>query len=127
MSLRQERNKTREAILEGRFISQVLAKEGKELDNDIKARINSAGFDSSFWGNRNFTVNENTMTYTHLRQHRFIDMKSRSSLLGKRRKKFYAIHNKPIYGHANEIVKELTVGFTDGVREQMMQLDGSQI
>ena len=120
MSLRDQRNKTKEAIIEGRFITHVLEKEGKELNADIGRRV--AGFSSALWDNRNFSVDENTLHYTHLKEHRFVDMKSRRSARGKKAKIFYAIHNRPLFGHANEIIKELTVGLTDGVREQMAQL-----
>lgn len=125
MSLRKQRNDTREAILEGRFITHVLKKVGDDMNADIDKRI--SGFSSSFWVDKTMTTNKNVLTYRHQREHRFIDMRSRKSLRGNRRKRFYAIHNRPIYGHANEIVKELTVGFTDGVREQMKQMDGQQI
>ena len=125
MSLRDQRNKTREAILEGRFISHVLSQESKDLDQDIGSKV--ANFNSSFWADRNFSVHENTMTYVHLKQHRFVDMKVRDSARGRKSKVFHNVHNRLLFGHANEIVKELTVGFTDGVRDQMMQMDGTQL
>lgn len=120
MALREERNKTREAIIEGRFITHVLTNEGQAMNTDIGKRV--AGFSSALWDNRNFKVDDNRLTYTHLKQHRFLDMKNRTSKRGKRRKIQHAVHNKPLYGHANEIIKELTVGLTDAVREQMAQL-----
>jgi len=120
MSLREQRNKSREAIIEGRFINHVLTHEAKELDADIKKRI--SGFDSPEWADYQFKAIENKLRYTHLKRHRYLDMKNRKSERGTRKKKFYNIHNRVLYGHANEIVKELTVGLTDGVREQMAQL-----
>lgn len=125
MNLREQRNNTHEAILQGRFITHVLQQAGKDMDADIIKRMSE--FTSELWQNRDMSVNKNVLSYTHLRQHRFIDMKSRSTLRGKIRKKFYAIHNRPLWGHANEIVKQLTVGFTDGIREQMMQLDNTEL
>ena len=125
MSLRDQRNKTREAILEGRFITQVLQRNAGELDADISGRI--SGFASPFWTERNFSVNENVITYTHKRGHRFVDMKTRVTATGNRRKGFHNVHNRPVYGHANEIIRDLTVGYTDAVRAEMEKLDGQQI
>jgi hypothetical protein len=125
MSLRQERNNKAEAILEGKFITYVLEREASDLDQDIKGRLGY--FTSSFWQDRSMAVNNNTLTYLHLKQHRYVDMRTRDSLLGKRRKHFYNVHNRPLYGHANEIVKELTIGFTQGVKDQLMQMDGTEI
>lgn len=113
MNLRQVRNERRDAVLEGRFITHVLEKEAVDINKDIGQRV--AGFQSSFWKERTFTVRENTLTYAHKRGHRFVDMHSRKTKKGVRRKRNYTVHNRPLYGHANAIVKELTVGLTDAV------------
>lgn len=125
MSLRQKRNDTREAIIEGRFITHVLQGEARELDQDIEKR--TSGFNSPFWKDRRFTVTGNRLSYQHARGHRFVDIRTRQSEKGIRKKRSYQVHNKPIFGHANQIVKEISFGLTDAVKEQMMDMDGTKI
>lgn len=125
MSLLQKRGDNREAILEGRFIKTVLERNGQNIDAEIDDTLSS--FSSPFWGNRSFSVDENKLIYRHLAPHRFINMKTRATKTGVKRKKSYKTHNQPLYGHANEIVKDLVVGFTDSVRAEMMKLDDTEI
>lgn len=125
MNLRQNRNDIQKQILEGKFIRNVLNDEGRAINTDIDNRMNSAGFRSGFWSNKTFTVVDggNNLEYRHLKQHRFIDIKTRETKSGKIRKKNYAIHNKVIYGHLNNIARELAVGFTIGVIEDLKKLE----
>jgi len=123
MSLLDERTKTANAIAEGRFIAQVLKDESAEIDTDVNSRMN--GFNSSFWSKRNFAVNDNTLTYTTLKKHRFVDMKTRQTESGAIKKKRHEIHNKPIYGHLNNIVRELSFGFTESVKEKFSKLENN--
>lgn len=120
MSLLDERTKTANAIAEGRFIAQVLKAESTEIDKDVKSRMN--GFNSTFWSKRNFAVNDTTLTYTTLKKHRFVDMKTRQTENGIIKKKRHEIHNKPIFGHLNNIVRELSFGFTESVKEKFLKL-----
>lgn len=113
MNLRQNRNSQRDAVLEGRFIAHVLENEAVDINQDIGKRV--AGFQSAFWKERTFTVRENRLIYAHRKGYRFVDMKTRDSKKGVRRKRNYTVHNRVLYGHANEIVKELSVGFTDAI------------
>jgi len=46
-------------------------------------------------------------------------MKTRETSKGKLRKKRHAIHNKIIYGHLNNIAREVSVGYTDAVIEEL--------
>ncbi|MDN3665635.1 hypothetical protein ACFFU1_16780 [Algibacter miyuki] len=123
MSLLDERTKTANAIAEGRFIAQVLKDESTEIDKDVKSRMNA--FASAFWSKRNFAVNTTTLTYTTLKKHRFVDMKTRQTENGVIKKKRHEIHNKPIFGHLNNIVRELSFGFTESVKEKFMKLQDS--
>lgn len=125
MSLRQNRNDTSRAIAEGRFIRKVLQEEGQEIDAEIQTRMNNFGFKSAFWSQREFTItgNGNTLQYRHLKVHRFADIKTRESKKGKRTKKRYPIHNKPIYGHLNNVARELMYGFTEAVIDEMLNLE----
>lgn len=121
MSLLEDRKKTATAIAEGKFISHVLQAEAKELDVDIQKRMSS--FSSAFWSDRNFSEHNNVLTYTTLKVHRFQDMKTRRTKNGVIRKKRTEMHNKPIFGHLNNIARELSVGFTDAVKAKFMQLE----
>lgn len=123
MNLLEERRKTSEAIAKGQFVTHVLEKNAKEIETETAQRM--ASFDSPFWAMRSFEVSDNEMVYTNLKQHRFVDMKTRQTADGVARKKHYAIHNKPIFGHLNNIVRELMYGFTDAVKSKFQSLQES--
>lgn len=127
MSLRTSRNEITEAVAEGRFIQMVLEKKAKEVDVDIEKRVRQAGFRSSFWSHRNFHVNNNESEYVHLPQHRFVDMKTRQTASGIKRKKAHHIHNAVLYGHAGDMVQQLSYGFTESVKKELMDMDGTQL
>jgi hypothetical protein len=120
MSLLDERRKTADAIAKGTFVAHVLGEEARELDKDIKGRMNS--FSSSFWNQRNLAVQNTTLTYTTLLQHRFADMKTRQTATGVIKKERHKIHNAPIYGRLNNIVRELSFGFTDAIKEKFNKI-----
>ena len=123
MSLLDERTKTAHAIAEGRFIAQVLKEESTNIDKDVKSGMNS--FSSTFWSKRNFAINDTTLTYTTLKRHRFIDMKTRQTENGVIKKKRHQIHNKPIFGHLNNIVSALSFGFTESVKQKFLELENT--
>lgn len=127
MSLLTLRSQTSEDIAKGRFISKVLEKNSREIDAEMQKRMNAARFKSAFWRNRNFATNNNVLTYTHLPQHRFVDMKTRQTKDGVIRKKNHRVHNRVLFGHANNIVRELSFGFVQSVKEELMQLDGTRL
>lgn len=121
MSILTERKKTAQAVAEGRFISHVLKEKSQDLDKDIKQRMSS--FTSSFWAKRNFAINDNKLTYTTLLVHRFQDMKTRKTKEGFIKKKRTEMHNRPIYGHLNNIIRELSFGFTEAIKQQFLELE----
>ncbi len=125
MNLRQNRNQTHQQILEGKFIRNVLSDEGRAINTDIDNRMNSAGFRSGFWSDKSFNVVDggNNLEYRHKKQHRFVDIKTRDTKSGKIRKKNHIIHNRIVYGHLNNIARELAVGFTIGVIEDLKKLE----
>ena len=125
MNLREQRAKTSAAILEGKFIEKVLNENATSIDKAISEK--TAGFKSAFWNDRNFQVNNSTLVYTTKLQHRFLDMKTRQSENGSVRKRHYAIHNKPIFGHISQIARELNFGFTEAVKADLLLLDNSNI
>lgn len=122
-SLIATRDKFSRDILERRFIRKVLQDVSKDIDTAQRQFLSSRGFENQDWySERGFAVRENEMAYTHLKKHRFVDMKTRSTKKGKVRKKQHAIHNKIIWGHYNNVVKELHFGFTHAVQEELRKL-----
>lgn len=120
----QSRENLSDQILEGRFIRRVLQDTSKEIDQAQRAYISGRGFENNDWNSkRGFTVTQNEMGYTHLKKHRFVDMKTRTSKKGKNRKKSHPIHNKIIWGHYNNVIKELHFGFTNAVQEELRNLE----
>lgn len=120
----ETRENLSDQILEGRFIRRVLQDTAKDIDQAQQRYISGRGFEGEDWNSgRGFTVNENELGYTHLKKHRFIDMKSRMSSKGKKRKKSHPIHNRIIWGHYNNVIKELHFGFTHAVKEELRKLE----
>ncbi len=124
MSLRNERNETQRLIIEGKFIDKTLRAEASEINQDIDAKMSAAGFESDFWDDKAFTVSNNTLSYRHKPQHRFVDMKTRNTKEGKIRKKNHSIHNRIIYGHLNSIARELSFGLTDAAIQELRSIEG---
>lgn len=118
MNLIENRKANHEDIIKGRFIRKVLTDTSKEMDQAQRKKM--SGFRSQFWNSRSFTITDNQLDYSHLRQHRFVDMRSRNTKDGKQKKKSHPIHNRIIMGNYNNIVKELKFGFTDAVKEQLL-------
>lgn len=120
----QSRENLSDQILEGRFIRRVLQDTSKDIDQAQSAYISGRGFENNDWNTkRGFTVTQNEMGYTHLKKHRFVDMKTRTSKKGKNRKKSHPIHNKIIWGHYNNVIKELHFGFTNAIKEELRNLE----
>jgi len=110
-----QRKQNTEEILQGRFIRRVLTDVSKDMDQAQRAKM--SGFNSNFWNNRSFTVTDSVLEYKHLKQHRYVDMRTRATKDGtKKKKKSHPIHNRIIMGHYNEIIKHLKYGFTDAVK-----------
>jgi hypothetical protein len=124
MSLLKSRENLSEQILQGRFIRKVLQGTSTDIDKAQQSMMSSRGFESNDWySGREFVVSENTLDYTHLKKHRFVDMKTRTSKKGQNRKKSHPIHNKIIWGHYNNVIKELHFGFTNAVKEELRNLE----
>ena len=116
----QSRENLSDQILEGRFIRRVLQDTAKDVDKSQTAYISGRGFESNDWNSgRGFVVTQNELGYTHLKKHRFVDMKTRTSKAGRQRKKSHPIHNKIIWGHYNNVIKELHFGFTHAIKEEL--------
>lgn len=121
MSILERREGVSEAVIKDRFIRQQLEEESKEIDNAQQSLMSRRGFNQRDWfGKRSFQVTNNTMIYTHLPKHRFVDMRSRNTKTkGRINKKSHPVHNRIMFGHANDIIKRLHFGFTQSVKEQL--------
>jgi len=121
MSLLNNRQSSdRNEILEKRFIGVILREESAELNQKQLKLMSSRGFTNpAFFNNRGFNVmDDNKLEYTHPTVLRFIDMKTRATKDGQRsKKKSYAVHNKPIYGMVNNILRRLSFEYTDGMKK----------
>jgi len=125
MSLLQSRNKNNDnLILERRFIRTVLKEEADEILKAQTKKMNASSFSSrELFTGRKVDVSDTILAYTHLARHRFIDMKRRRSAKGVQKKKSYPIHNRILFGFANNIVRRLSVGFTEEVRSTMRNIE----
>ncbi len=124
MDLLKSRENFSDQIQERRFIRRVLQDTSKDIDRAQRSYISSRGFNNPNWNSgRGFTVTKNEMGYTHLKKHRFVDMKTRNSKNGKKRKKSHPIHNKIIWGHYNNVIKELHFGFTNAIKEELRNIE----
>lgn len=109
-------------MLEKRFISNILHEESTGLNNSQIQLMSSRGFGTTkFYNDRGFNVvEENKLVYSHPMQLRFIDMKTRVTKSGTIKKKSYPIHNKPIYGMINNVLRRLSFEFTDAVKKELL-------
>lgn len=114
---------TSDEILKGRFSKRVFTDTAADIDKAQTKYMNSRGFESPEWNDRTFTTSSSALVVQHLGRHRFVDMKTRNTKAGKKRKKNHAIHNKIMFGHYNNIIRELKYGYTDAVVEEMKKLE----
>jgi len=111
-------------LLEKRYVRQVLQEEGQNIRQEQTKRMSGAGFRSSdLYSKRRINVSDNVLNFEHLAKHRFIDMKRRRTSEGIVKKKNYPIHNRILWGHANNIVRRVAFGFTEDVKAQMAKIE----
>jgi type II secretory pathway component PulJ len=123
MSLIETREQFSDAILEGRFIRRVMQTTATDIDQAQTAYMSSRGFETENWySGRGFVSSTDGLEISHLKKHRFVDMKNRNTKNGKVRKKQHPVHNRIIWGHYNNIIKELHFGFTHAVQEELRNI-----
>lgn len=124
MALLQDRT-NQDDILKGRFIRKVLKSTGDDIKKAQDSYFSSRGFNmSNGWNDRAFAVTDNTLDYTHLLKHRFVDMKTRTVKGEKKRKKSHQIHNKIFWGNYNNIIRELSFGFSEEIKDELRKMEG---
>ena len=124
MNLLEKRSKSADDILQGKFIRQVFGQTAKDIDQDQTKVMTGRGFHNENWfSGRQFAVTDNSMDMTVLTKHRFVDMKTRDSSKGKHRKKNHPVYNKIVWGHYNNVVREMAYGFTEAVKAELHKLE----
>ncbi|PWN67600.1 hypothetical protein [Chryseobacterium oncorhynchi] len=130
MGLSEKRNRD-VGIIEGLFIRKTLEDHAKTILEDTKRQM--VGFTNRKWNKRGISVNDNTLVYSHISAFRFVDMKtvraksgysigSKKVRKGKIKKNFFPIHNTPIFSSKRFLIKRLSFGFTDEVKNSFEQL-----
>lgn len=120
-------------IIEGRFITAVLNDQAKSIIGDSRAEMRRRNFDNPKWRKNHINVNGNEMNYDTIAATRFTDMKTRIVKKGysrgtrkvppgKKRKKANPVHNRIIWRHKKFIIRTLSFGFTDEVKESFRKL-----
>lgn len=117
-------------IIEQRFVEKVLRHQGDRLLKNqgrslyAKARFRSGRMEKdrvvSVSGGDDLS---GMLSFRHVDYERFLDMKREVRMKnGKTRNKSgYKIHNRFIYGHYFAIAKQLSVGFTEKIKEQIRE------
>ncbi len=124
MKLLDKRKDSKDAILKGIFVRRELQEEAQDIKADQTSLMQRRGFKTSnFYSKRTMSVDDTALRYDHLAKHRFVDMRRRNTLSGSKKKKSHPIHNRILYGHANNIVKRLSFGYTSAVIEEMKLLE----
>lgn len=119
MNLLDKRTDHQDQILKGIFVRQQLQEEAKEIDDAQTSLMVQRGFNSrDFFSGRGFSVQDEALRYDHLKKHRFVDMRKRNNL----KKKSHPIHNRILFGHANNIIRRLSFGYTEAVKQDMEEL-----
>ncbi len=122
MSIRDLRAQGTSGISEGRFVRKVLKEQGGDILSAQEKRMSR--FTSPDWfEKRGMKADDSRLTITELKKHRYIDMKTRNTRHGKKKKKNYPIYNKIMFGHLNNIVRELSYGYTEEVVQEMKKLE----
>ncbi|WP_116787616.1 hypothetical protein [Flavobacterium psychrotrophum] len=116
--------KTLDEILEGRFIQRSLQEYAKDVNAAQVKYMDAHHFSNDGWrSGRKFEVNDNNLLYSQMLKHRFVDMKFISAGMEKHKKKVHPVYNKIIYGHYNNLIRELKYGFVDAVKEDLRKLE----
>ncbi|VDH05862.1 hypothetical protein [Bergeyella zoohelcum] len=130
-----ERNSS-DGVIEARFIRAALQRYGEDvMDSSKKARSKArtidtnrtgkkrkykTGFSSSEWDSAStIKVDKNKMTYTIPKPMRFVDMKKQKQ----KKKRNHPVHNKPTSGHKRYLIRTLSFGFTEEIKEKFRQLE----
>ena len=122
MDLVNDRTSNKNDLLEKRFIGHILREEADELHQLQQSLMSSRGFTSTeVYNARGFRVLEDhKLQYKHPVVMRFIDMKTRTNQDGNtNKKKSHPIHNKPLFGMINNVLRRLQFEYTDRMKSML--------
>ena len=126
MNILEKRKDSGDELLKGRFIRKVLSKTSRDLDQATFKKMKERGFKSNdFFDGRVFSVSDLELTYEHFAKHRFVDMRTRETKGIRKKKKSHPVHNRIIWGHFNNVVRELAYGFTEEVKNELSKLNSN--
>lgn len=109
-------NKNSTKVYEDRFINMILKDEGKKLKASQISFMRRRGFTSpEFYSDISVDAHGTTLTHEHLLRHRFVDMKTRNTKQGKKRKKHHPLHNRQIFGYLNNIIHRIQFDFSEEI------------
>ncbi len=122
-NLLHKRSDTADDILQGRFIRRVFTETAKDIEQAQTKQMSARGFENDNWySGRSFNVTDNSLDAIHLKKHRFVDMRTINGKEGKKPKKNHPIHNRIMWGHYNNVIREMAFGFTEAVKAQLREL-----
>jgi len=110
-------------VLKKRFIKRVLTQEGNSILSEQKKRMQEYSFQNPNFSRTNLNVSDFVATFTFAKLHRLVNIKTRKTRQGVIAKKAYPIYNQLVFGHLNNIIKEISFGFTDAVIHEMKKLE----
>lgn len=121
-----EINRKNTKVYEDRFINMMLREEGNKLKEAQVKFMQQRGFTSpEFFSDISVKSHGTTLTHEHLLRHRFVDMKTRNTKNGKKRKKNHPLHNRLIFGYLNTIIHRIQFDFTDEIIQMVKaELEG---
>lgn len=124
MNLLQKRKDSGDDIIKGRFTRKVLQGTSKDLDQATFKKMKERGFKTNdFFTDRVFSVSDIELKYEHYAKHRFVDMRTRAVDGQRKKKKSHPIHNRIVWGHYNNIIRELAFGFTEEIKNELSKLN----
>jgi DNA-binding cell septation regulator SpoVG len=112
----------KESAIQDEFVSRILLDESRGMDEDMRKVMSQNQFTSrKMLEDRNFKVVDNKLIYTHKPEHRFVDMATRNTKNGKVKKVSHPIHNKILFGRANNVVRRLTIEYTEEIKQLILK------
>ena len=108
--------------LEKKFNSHILRQEAANMQAEQNKVMATAGFSSrQQWKQKNFTVTNNELVFTHRPEVRFVDMATRQTKAGKIKKVAHPVFNKILFGYANNIVHRIGFEFTEDTKQELLK------
>lgn len=99
------------------FVEQVLKRRSGEILAEQNKTFN--GFSNPLWQKRTMQNSDVSLVFSHRIEERFLDMKVRKVEGRRKDKKHYDVHNRILMGNYAGIMKELTYGLTEQVKENI--------